>query len=68
MIPLELGHILIQQHHAYLRSLNSELRERVEVTSRRETIGRTIIRFGRWVENRCPELPEFGTRTPATRS
>lgn len=68
MIPLEPGYILIQQYHAYLRSLSTPPRESAAVTSRRETIGRMIVRFGRWVENRCPELPEFAPRTPATRS
>lgn len=58
MIQPEFAQILVQAHQDYLRSLGAEY-EKVRPTprrSRRQAAGQLLVRFGRWLEGRCPEL------------
>ena len=56
MIEIEAMPILIESHRAYLRSLAHPVPTEVRVPAPRETVGRTLVRFGRWLDNHCPEI------------
>lgn len=61
MIELEYMPIQVQAHHDYLRALAAPAPVGA-VVLRRQTIGRLIIRFGRWLEHCRPD----STSSPLT--
>lgn len=56
MIDLITTPMLIEDRREYLRSLAAPRLPSVEGGHTRQWIGHLVIRFGQWVEGRCPEV------------
>ncbi|CAN5297163.1 hypothetical protein BH24CHL2_BH24CHL2_7100 [soil metagenome] len=54
---------IVEQRQAYLRSIAAHRPSGPMMGAFRQTLGRGLVRFGRWVEGRCPEMA-VETRTP----
>jgi len=54
---------IVEQRQAYLRSLAARQPSGPITEALRQTLGRGLVRFGRWVEGRCPEMA-VNTGTP----
>ncbi len=54
---------IVEQRQVYLRSLAAHQSSGLIMGAFRQTLGRGLVRFGRWVEGRCPEMA-VETRTP----
>lgn len=55
MLHLEYSSEVVEQHHAYLRSLAARPPRSLAGKSRRQTIGRVILRLGYWMQRRSLE-------------
>lgn len=56
MLHLEYPSDVIEQHHAYLRSLSARSPHGLAGKSGRQTIGRVILRLGYWMQRRSLDL------------
>ncbi len=47
---------IVEQRQAYLRSIAAYQPSGPLMEALRQTLGCGLVRFGRWVEGRCPEM------------
>lgn len=54
---------IVEQRQAYLRSIAAQQPSGPIMGALRQILGRGLVKFGRWVEGRCPEMA-VESRTP----